>query len=100
MHDSLLKEEAGWSNFRRTIATRYFTDPDYSEDDIRYAYDYLLKNGVTINETDFLEGNPVHVRIDGKIITQDLLISAAELASMEKVIDFPNIKSFVEIGGG
>ncbi|MBI4801987.1 MAG: putative sugar O-methyltransferase [Elusimicrobia bacterium] len=100
MHRSILSQEGSWDNFRRTIASRYFTDPDYSEEDIRFAYDFLKARGVRINETDFAEGNPVRVEVDGKIITQDLLTSSSELYSMESVIDLKEVKTVVEIGGG
>ncbi|HTL35469.1 MAG TPA: putative sugar O-methyltransferase, partial [Kofleriaceae bacterium] len=99
-HREILSTPGSWDNFRRTIASRYFTDSDYTEDDIKFTYDYLKKAGVRIDESDFAEGNPVHVEIDGKLVTQDLLVSASELHSMEKVIDFKSIKTMVEIGGG
>jgi len=99
-HQTILSQADGWNNFRRTIASRYFTDPDYSEADIRFAYDFLAKRGTTFKESDVEEGNPVRVVLDGKLVTQDLLISVSELASMEQAIDFKGIASFVEIGGG
>jgi len=99
-HARILGDDAGWENFRRTIASRYFTDAKYSEDDLRFAWDFLARRGARISETDFAEGNPLRIVIDGKIITQDLLNSASELHSMERVIDFSKIESFVEIGGG
>lgn len=99
-HAAILRDAAGWANFRKTIATRYFTDSSYTAEDIRFAWDFLTKRGVRITETDFEEGNPLRVVIDGKIITQDLLTSASELHSMERVIDFSTVKSFTEIGGG
>jgi hypothetical protein len=99
-HKEVLSEAKGWNNFRRTIATRYFTDPRYSEEDIQIAYKFLSSHEVRMDETDFLEGNPVHITVDGKILTQDLLSSSAELHSMEQHINFANVKTFVEIGGG
>jgi hypothetical protein len=99
-HAAILRDPTGWANFRKTIATRYFTDSSYTEEDIRFAWDFLKKRGVRISETDFEEGNPLRVVIDDKIITQDLLTSASELHSMERVIDFATVKSFTEIGGG
>jgi hypothetical protein len=99
-HDKLLAGPDGWNNFRSTVATRYFTDPKYTKEDITAAYDFLLSRGVRVDETDFADGNPLHVVIDGRLITQDLLISASELHSMEEFIDFETVKTFVEIGGG
>ena len=99
-HKRILAEEGGWDNFRRTIAGWYFTDAGYSESDIRAAHDSLKARGVRLGETDFAEGDPVRVELEGKIITQDLLTSSSELHSMESVLDFKTIKTMVEIGGG
>ncbi|MDP2947022.1 MAG: hypothetical protein Q8N88_02820 [Nanoarchaeota archaeon] len=99
-HRAILGNPKGWDTFRQTIATRYFTDPNYTEGDIKKAYDYLSSQGVVINETDYLEGNPVHISIGSKIITQDLLVSASELHTIEKVVDMKSVRSCVEIGGG
>lgn len=100
MHKSILSQEGSWDNFRRTIATRYFTDSEYSEEDVRNAYASLKESGVRLTETDYSEGNPVRIELDGRIITQDLLTSSSELHSMESVIDFKNVKTVIEIGGG
>ena len=99
-HDAILRQKNGWDTFRRTIASRYFTDPDFTVEDIHTVYNLLKEKGVSLNETDYLEGGPVYALIDGKIVTQDLLTSASELHSMEKVIDFSKVRKFVEIGGG
>ena len=99
-HADILASAEGWSTFRQTIASRYFTDANYTEKDVEAAYDYLVSHGVKINETDFVEGSPVHIVKNGKIITQDLLISASELHSIEEVVDMKDVKTMVEIGGG
>lgn len=99
-HERELSAGGGWDQFRRTIATRYFTDPDYTEADIELALKEVEAAGIRIKETDYLEGSPVHIQRGEQIITQDLLTSACELHSMERFIDFAKVKTFAEIGGG
>ncbi len=99
-HAEILAQPDGWDTFRRTIATRYFTDPEYSEEDIEIAARVLQERGIPLRETDTLEGGPVYIQRGAQIITQDLLVSASELHTIETAIDFSTIKSIVEIGGG
>jgi hypothetical protein len=98
-HEDMLTKH-GWENFRRTVAGRYFTRLDFTEADIEAMYDQYKAAGVMVRGTDLLEGNPVHIVRDGRIVTQDLLTSNAELGSMKNVVDFNGIKTVVEIGGG
>lgn len=88
--------EHGLNSFRKTIAPRYFTDlRKENEESIRKMYAEVVAKGIEVIDDPCI-GDPFVVEIDGKNVTQDVLVSLNEAASMP----LAEVKSIVEFGAG
>lgn len=109
-HHNGIIDKHKFTNYRTIIADRYFFDPTgywnkfglkgNIAGEIQSFYDEVKNLGIDINIGDTVWGEPIHIEIDDKIITHDLLVTCEEIDFVGQHIDFNKIKSVVEIGGG
>ena len=101
-HTRRLESGKGYKNFRTTIAKRYITDGMFSQVDLANAYRLANQEGLDFRGiNDSLVGKPLHlIDAEGRIITQDLIISLQEHTMMAKTINFTAVQRMAEIGGG
>jgi SAM-dependent methyltransferase len=97
----------GYENFKASSAILYNDDYQGNQDkqqfDIKTVWEGLyeyIPNELLDSMSEPLVGNPYHVLCDGRVITLDLACSVREYWLLSQHVDFKEIKSIAEVGGG